>query len=346
MNCLNCKEEMMNISVQRKKDQISYDICEACGSLWLDEGELNKMAFKVEGNIEYSSKYKVKKVSHTRKECPRCEGQKLDRANFIGYSDIILDLCGNCGGFWLDGGELDLVNKELTAIMPVKGEGFSEFVNNVHIPYWHKRIRRKSTETDFKVDIPPIKDAEMKSVTDYNCPACEENLNLYKIYRTEIEGCPTCKGIWLDSHEMRILKDRCEKGSWKTLRWMDDEIEAIEKTNAMPSKRSCPKCKGEELVSTSFGDSRIIIDWCPSCRGTWLDRDEFQEIIRDLKAKLDQMTSDTMKKEVYEEIKEIWDGPENILSEVLDAKAAISALINITIFEHPNLVNSLLRFSF
>ncbi|NIR15744.1 MAG: hypothetical protein GWN86_18170, partial [Desulfobacterales bacterium] len=87
------------------------------------------------------------------------------------------------------------------------------------------------------------------------------------------------------------------------------------------------------------------IDWCPSCRGTWLDRDEFQEVIRDLKAKLDQMTSDAMRKEVYEEIKEIWDGPENILSEILDAKAAISALTNITIFEHPKLVKSLLSFS-
>ena len=61
MNCLNCKEEMMNISVQTKKDQISYDICEACGSLWLDAGELNKMTFKVAGNIEYCSKDKAKK---------------------------------------------------------------------------------------------------------------------------------------------------------------------------------------------------------------------------------------------------------------------------------------------
>ena len=57
------------------------------------------------------------------------------------------------------------------------------------------------------------------------------------------------------------------------------------------------------------------------------------------------MTSDVIRKEVYEEIKEIWDGPENILSEILDAKAAISALINITIFEHPKLVKSLLSFS-
>ena len=51
-----------------------------------------------------------------------------------------------------------------------------------------------------------------------------------------------------------------------------------------------------------------------------------------------------MKSKVYEEIKEIWDGPEDKLSEIFDAKAAISALINITIFEHPGLCRFLLRF--
>ena len=51
-----------------------------------------------------------------------------------------------------------------------------------------------------------------------------------------------------------------------------------------------------------------------------------------------------MKKKVYEEIKEIWDGPQDNISEILDAKAAISALINIMIFEHPKLCKLLIRF--
>ena len=46
---------MFNNLVQIRDDQISYDICEACGSLWLDAGELDKMAFQVNGSIEYSS---------------------------------------------------------------------------------------------------------------------------------------------------------------------------------------------------------------------------------------------------------------------------------------------------
>jgi len=164
------------------------------------------------------------------------------------------------------------------------------------------------------------------------------------VFRIEIDGCPNCKGIWLDKDELRKLKDKSEKDSWATLRWMDDEIEAIEKANAMPSKRECPKCKGESLISTSFGDSNILIDWCPSCQGTWLDRDEFQEIVNHLSTKLSKVSAADMKKNVYEEIREIWEGPENITSEILDAKAAICALINISIFEHPELCESLQRF--
>ncbi len=344
MKCLNCNEELINNFVQTKKNQISYDICEACGSLWLDAGELDKMAFQVNGSIEYCSKDKAVDISELTKKCPRCENTTLDKVFFIGYSDIVLDRCRNCGGFWLDGGELDLVNKELTKIMPVEGKGFSEFVNNVHLPYWYKRVRRRSSKTDFAVEVLPIKNAKLEAETSYKCPACDTNLNLYLVYHIEIEGCPNCKGIFLDIDELRKLKDKSEKGSWRTLRWMDDETDAIGNANAMSSKRVCPKCKGVKLVSTSFGDSTIIIDWCPSCHGTWLDRGEFQEIVKDLKAKLDKLSSDNMRRKVYEEIKEVWDGPENIISEILDAKAAISALINVTIFEHPLLCESLLGF--
>ena len=35
-------------------------MCEHCGSLWLDAGELDKMAFQVEGSIEYCEEEKDK----------------------------------------------------------------------------------------------------------------------------------------------------------------------------------------------------------------------------------------------------------------------------------------------
>lgn len=54
--------------------------------------------------------------------------------------------------------------------------------------YWYKRARRKSSGTDFKVEVPPIKEAKLKSETTHKCPVCETNLNLYTVYGIEIEG--------------------------------------------------------------------------------------------------------------------------------------------------------------
>lgn len=344
MKCLNCRTEMTNNLVQTSKDRISYDICADCGSLWLDAGELDKMAFQVDASIEACSKDKVDDASGPGEDCPRCDGMTLEKVSFVG-SDLFLDRCANCEGFWLDGGELDLVNKELLDIMPVKGKGFSEFLNNVHLPYWYKRLRKKSSQTDFKVDVLPIRGAELESATEHVCPTCSANLNIYAVFGIEFEGCPMCKGVLLNPDELRKLKDRATRGTWRELRWMDDEVEAVGRANVMPSGRLCAKCSGIHLLTTCFGDSSILIDWCSRCNSLWLDRDELQGIVEYLRQKLNRLSSDEMKKKVLEEIKEIWTGPESKISEILDAKAAISALINITIFEHPSLCQRLILLS-
>lgn len=337
MNCLNCGNEMDSYYVQTKKEHITYDVCEACGSLWLDKGELDKMAFQVEGSIEYCSTEQTPNIQESIKSCPRCEGEKLTKVKFIGSTDIILDRCKNCEGFWLDGNELNLMDKKLSKIMPVSGKGFSDFVNHVHVPYWFKKIKRKSSETDFTVDVPPVKDAKYLGNTEFPCPSCGSKLNDYELFKIRIEGCPACKGIFLDKDELRKLKDKVEHGSWHDLRWMDDEIEAINVLKVIASRRKCPKCSDAKLLTVSFGDSNIFIDWCTHCKGIWLDKDEFEDITKYLLAKLNTLSSKEMKKKLYEEIKEVWDGPETTVSEIFDAKAAISALINITIFEHPTL---------
>ncbi len=144
---------------------------------------------------------------------------------------------------------------------------------------------------------------------------------------------------------MRKYTAKATQGSWRALRWMDDEVEAVGRANVMLSGRFCAKCSGVHLVATSFGDSSILIDWCSKCNSVWLDRDELEGIIEYLREKLNKLPSDEMKKKVFEEIKEIWIGPESKISEILDAKAAISALINITIFEHPSLCERLMLLS-
>jgi Zn-finger nucleic acid-binding protein len=327
---------MMNNQVSTKNDLVSYDMCEKCGSLWLDEGELDKMAFHVEGSIEYCSQDPVEEPEKQMRKCPRCDNANLYRVRFLNSTDIILHHCKECGGFWLDGGELDLIDKQLAKIMPVSGKGFSDFVNNVHVPYWYKRIKRKSSETDTQVQVPPIKGAKLGRTTADQCPGCGIPLDEYTVFSTTFEGCPACKGMWLFKDELRRLKNKVEHGS---MRWLNDEINNIEKTSAVATKRACPKCKNVKMVSVLFGKSSIVIDWCPQCHGMWLDRDEFDSVTDYLKHELDSMHPNEMEKKALDEVKLLWGGgPESRYEELLDVKAAISTLINATIFEHPTLV--------
>jgi Zn-finger nucleic acid-binding protein len=336
MNCLNCGTEMTNNQVVTKKDRVSYDMCEHCGSLWLDAGALDKMAFKVEGSIEFCEEDKNKERETEPRKCPRCDDFVLDKVRFLESDDIFLHHCRNCGGFWLDGGELDLIDKDLARTMPVQGRGFSDFINDVHVPYWYKRVKKKSSETDFRVDVLPVNGAEQLKSTSDNCPACGNTLNLYSISSMEFEGCPKCKGIWLVKDELRKLKNKVEDGS---LRWLNDEIENMEKTSAVATKRPCVKCKTTNMVSVVFGKSSILIDWCPQCHGMWLDRGEFEAVTDYLTHEMMSMHAKDIKKHATEDVKRVaTGGPESRFDELLDAKAAVHTLINATIFEHPALL--------
>ena len=335
MKCLNCGTEMMNNQVRTKKDLISYDMCEKCGSLWLDAGALDKMAFQVKGSIEYCSREPVAETEKQVRKCPRCDNSNLYQVRFLNSSDIILHHCRNCGGFWLDGGELDLIDKDLAKIMPVSGKGFSDFVNDVHVPYWFKRIKRKSSETDTQVEVLPIKGAKQTTTTADQCPGCGNSLTEYTVFSMRFEGCPSCKGIWLFKDELRTLKNKVEYGS---IRWLNDEINSIERTSEMTTKRLCVKCKNVKMVSVLFGKSSIVIDWCPQCHGTWLDKDAFDSVTEYLKQESQSMHSKEIEKKALEEVKLLWSGgPQSRYEELLDIKATVSALINTTIFEHPAL---------
>jgi hypothetical protein len=92
------------------------------------------------------------------------------------------------------------------------------------------------------------------------------------------------------------------------------------------------------MVSVIFGKSSVIVDWCPQCHGIWLDKGEFEAITAYLGQELGTMHPKDIEKLVAEDIERVWSGgPETRFQELLDARAAVSALINTTIFDHPAL---------
>ena len=340
MRCLNCGTEMTNCDVITKNAELSYDTCEKCGSLWLDRGELDMMAFQVKGSIEFCSEEEASIAERARKDCPRCNDVQLAPVRFLGETNVILDHCRNCGGFWLDAGELNLVDQELVRIMPVNGHGFSDFVNKVHVPYWFKRIKRPSSETDFKIKVEPISGAKHLRRTNNDCPACGAKLDLYSILSIEFEGCPKCHGLWLDRNELQKLKNQVGIGE---LHWLNREVDNIEQTAAVVSKRVCPRKDSKNLLSIVFGQSSVVLDWCPKCHGMWLDRGEYDKIIDYLRDEAGNATVKDVEKEIAEDVRKLWKGgPESRIAEIGDIAAAVTALLNFTIFEHPKLFKTLM----
>jgi len=180
----------------------------------------------------------------------------------------------------------------------------------------------------------PIKGAKHMGRSNDKCPVDGTTLDRYSIFSMDFEGCPECHGMWLVKDELRKLKNKALEGR---LHWLNDEIDNVEKTAAVPSERACPKSHGK-LLSIVFGKSSIVIDWCPKCHGIWLDRAEFDSILEYLSTEAANATRKDVEKEIVQDLKKLLKGgSESRAVEVADIAAAVMALANVTVFEHPAL---------
>jgi Zn-finger nucleic acid-binding protein len=87
--------------------------CAQCGGRWLDPSDLR--AILDEAPLPAASPAPRAPIDLTAAEglsCPIC-ATSMEPFNYAGDSGVILDRCHNCGGLWLDPGELEAV---LTAV--------------------------------------------------------------------------------------------------------------------------------------------------------------------------------------------------------------------------------------
>ena len=99
------------------------------------------------------------------------------------------------------------------------------------------------------------------------CPQCKTvNLKqgIVKYKKTQIDYCPTCKGIWFDAGELEEVSALAAK---------DLQIQ----DGAEKRGRSCPKCQ-KALFEFQYPQTLATVDMCKSCKGLWLDAGELKEI--------------------------------------------------------------------
>lgn len=104
-----------------------------------------------------------------------------------------------------------------------------------------------------------------------NCPKCNSDL-VKKYYKgmIEVESCPSCRGMWLDSHELDQLEDTAfdndpHKGSL---------VHFQSKTHY-----PCPHC-GNGLDEFQYRLYDLRLDYCAEGdHGFWLDAGEDERVM-------------------------------------------------------------------
>ncbi|MHC4247824.1 MAG: zf-TFIIB domain-containing protein [Planctomycetota bacterium] len=113
MKCASCGAEMQTDS----EPDLKIEKCDACGGLFLDRGELDVLATGLAGDVEFCAfDDELPLDTFKPRACPRCADSEMRKIEFLRYTGVILDHCAECGGFFLDGGELEFVNAALRKI--------------------------------------------------------------------------------------------------------------------------------------------------------------------------------------------------------------------------------------
>jgi len=166
------------------------------------------------------------------------------------------------------------------------------------------------------------------------CPNCKKPiLDKAILLNVEVDYCTKCQGLWFDDDELRIAKDKEDVN----LNWLDIDLwRDIKKFIVSRTGRLCPYCR-MPLYEAQYDNSKVRVDPCNLCKGIWLDKKEFERIIKYLKEKADYEVLYHFSKNLIEEMGEVFIGPEKIKEEVLDLLTLLKLLHYKFSIQHPYL---------
>src|SRR5688572_25902416 len=107
------------------------------------------------------------------------------------------------------------------------------------------------------------------------CLKCTSVLDKTRIDEVELDHCPACGGLWLDHGEIERLSRKMAADIDRLRRLLAPE----KGPPAIPSEvqGSCPSCQMSGVQEVALGN--IHIDFCPRCKGLFLDRGEIDAAI-------------------------------------------------------------------
>ena len=130
MNCPACASPLTTLNVEG----LAVDECrDGCGGIWFDNFELNRVdeAHERLGEALAALEFDPNAVVlREKRPCPKCAGITMLQHKFSREKPVTVDECPNCGGVWLDGGELAEIRQPVISAA-VRKQVTQEFFNRL-----------------------------------------------------------------------------------------------------------------------------------------------------------------------------------------------------------------------
>jgi Zn-finger nucleic acid-binding protein len=109
MNCPRCDKVMAQV---RTKEGVPVLRCPKCQGHWMEGEDLKVLEGTVEARMVEWRRLPSPEVQAREIHCPRCRPHlTLKKVKNERDRHVLLDVCEQCQGVWLDGGELEAIQR-------------------------------------------------------------------------------------------------------------------------------------------------------------------------------------------------------------------------------------------
>lgn len=112
---MKCPDDGSQLQKRHYEATVEIDECPSCHGVWLDAGELEKIQESKERDHEEAlsrppdyairAHRAARQKQEGKRRCSHC-GREMESREYAYCSQIVIDVCPECRGIWLDVGEL------------------------------------------------------------------------------------------------------------------------------------------------------------------------------------------------------------------------------------------------
>lgn len=174
-----------------------------------------------------------------------------------------------------------------------------------------------------------------------NCPNCSHLMDVTHSDSLLLEVCPNCGGTWFDTDELNKMKDQAEPDA----RWLDFDLwKDSDSLSYTWGERACPVCN-QRMALVTYGDTDVMIDVCVKHHGTFLDKGEFEAILKALEDEITGKDVPAYLRETLHEGKEVLIGEKGKHHEWKDFTTVVRLLADRIMVENPTFAKALAEFA-